>query len=197
MRRSNTPKRRGIGQHDAGGLRTDRALQRFQVDVAVRQRRNFHHRAAAHGRGRRIGAVRRIGHDDLGALQVAARTVIGANHRHAGELALRAGHRRQRHALHAGHVLQHFLQFIHAGEETLAHRLRRERMTAEELRQHRELITGARVVLHRARPERVEMRVDGEVQLRQAREVTHRLQLGHFRQRRPAYDDGISPARRP
>src|SRR5688500_3933250 len=57
-------------------------------------------------------------------------------------------------------------------------------MAAEELRQHRERITGARVVLHRARAERIEMRVDGEVQLRQPSEVTHGLELGHFRQSR-------------
>ena len=29
--------RGGIGEHDAGGLRADRGLQRFEVDVAVRQ----------------------------------------------------------------------------------------------------------------------------------------------------------------
>ena len=74
--------------------------------------------------------------------EVAARVVIGADHRHAGELALRAGHRRERHALHAGDFLQHLLQLEHAGEEALAQRVRRERMAAEETRQHRELITG-------------------------------------------------------
>ena len=173
-----------------------RLLQRIEIDVAVRQRRNFDDGAAAHRRGRRIRAVRRIGHDDLGALQIAARAVIRANHRDAGELALRAGHRRQRHALHAGHFLQHLLQLEHAGEEALAGRRRRERMAAEKLRQHRELITRARVVLHRARAERIEVRVDGEVQLRQPREMTHRLQLRHFRQRRRALARGTSPARR-
>ncbi len=56
-------------------------------------------------RGRRIRAVRGIRHDDLVPRLVAARAMIGADHRNAGELALRAGHRRQRHAGHAGDVL--------------------------------------------------------------------------------------------
>ena len=174
--------------------RTERLLQRLQVDVAVRQRGDFDDCAAAHRRGRGIGAVRGIRNDDLGALHVAARAVIRADHRDAGELALRARHRRQRDALHAGDFLQHLLQLEHAGEEALADRLRRERMPAEELRQHRELIARARVVFHRARAERIEVRVDREVQLRQAREVAHCLQLRHFRQRRRDACGGTSPA---
>ena len=65
------------------------------------------------------------------AREVAARLVVGADHRHAGELALRARHRRQRHARHAGDFLQHFLQFVQAGEETLSERIRRERMASD------------------------------------------------------------------
>ena len=74
-------------------------------------RRNLAHGAAAHRCRRRIGAVRGVGHDDLGALAIAAMAVIRHDHRHAGELALRAGHRRERHAaFHAGHVGEDFLQ---------------------------------------------------------------------------------------
>ena len=47
----------------------------------------------------------------------------------------------------------------------------------------RVLIAGLGVVLHRARAERIEVRVDGEVQLRQPREVAHRLELADLRQR--------------
>ena len=78
------------------------------------------HDAAAHRGGRRIGAVRRLRHDDFVAREIAARAVIGADHRDAGELAVRAGHRRERHALHARDFLQHLLQLEHAGEEALA-----------------------------------------------------------------------------
>ncbi len=51
------------------------------------------------------------GHDDLDAREVVARLVVRADHRHAGEFALRARHRRERHAAHAGDFLQHLLQF--------------------------------------------------------------------------------------
>ena len=59
-------------------------------------------------------------HDDLIARRIGARAVIGADHRHAGELAMRAGERTERHAAHAGDGLEHFLQLVHAGEKTLA-----------------------------------------------------------------------------
>ena len=153
------------------------------------ERRNLLHRAAAHRRRRGIGAVRRVGNDDLGAGMVVARLVIGADHRDARELALRAGHRRERDALHAGDFLQHLLQLVQALQDPLPGRVRRERMAPEELRQHRVLVAGPRVVFHRARPERVEVRVDGEIELREAREVTHRLQFGNLgqpRRRAPA-----------
>ncbi len=162
------------------------ALQRLEVDVAVRLRRDFLDRAAAHRRGRRVRAVRGIGHDDLDAREILAGLVVRANHRHAGKLALRARHRRQRHAAHAGHFLQHLLQFEQDLQDALPCRFRRERMPVEQLGQHRVLVTRLRVVLHRARPERVEVRVDGEVELRQAREVTHRLQFRHLGQQRRA-----------
>ena len=64
--------------------------------------------------------MRRVGHDDFVAGEIAARAVIGADHRDAGELAVRAGHGRERHALHAGDFLEHLLQLVHAGEEALA-----------------------------------------------------------------------------
>ncbi len=63
--------------------------------------------------------MRRIRHDQFIAMRLAARLVISTNHRHAGELTLRTRHGRQRHGIHAGDVFEHFLQFIHAGEEAL------------------------------------------------------------------------------
>jgi hypothetical protein len=61
-----------------------------------------------------------IGNQYLAARRIAASVVIGADHGHAGELPLRTGHGRQRHAAHAGDILEYFLQFIEAGQITLA-----------------------------------------------------------------------------
>ncbi len=146
--------------------------------------RDFANGAAAHRRRRRIGAVRRVGHDDLGALDVAAVAVVRHDHRDAGEFALRTGHRRERDAaFHAGDVGENFLQIVHAGQENPAtQRFRRIRMPRQKSVEHRQRIARARVVLHRARTERIELRVDREILARQVRVMTQRLQLGNFRQ---------------
>ena len=176
--------RRRIGQHQAGGVRTDGRFQRFDVDAAGRVGGNFLDRVAAHRRRRRVGAVRGIRHDDFAPCGVAARIVVGANHRHPGEFAMRARHRRHRHAGHAGHVLQYFLQLEHAGQKALPGFVRAGRMPRQKLRQHRQRIARARVVLHRARAERIELRVDREVLLAQTCVVAHHVELGHFGQAR-------------
>ena len=178
------PERGGIGEHDARGLRPHRLHQRIEVDIALGIDRDLFDRAAAHGGGRGIGAMRRRRDDDLVAGQVAPRPMIGADHGDAGELAVRTGHRAERHRRHAGDLLQHVLQLEHATEEALSDRRRCKRMATEELRQHRVLVTGLGVVLHRAGTERVEVRVDREVQLREAREMAHRIEFAHLRQQR-------------
>jgi len=109
----------GLVRHQSGGVRADGGTQRLQIDIAFAVGGNLAHRVATHHCSGGIGAVRGVGNDDLAAGVVIARIVIGADHRHAGEFTLRAGHRRHRYAGHAGDVFQHFLQFIHRGEETL------------------------------------------------------------------------------
>ena len=130
--------------------------------------------------------MRRLRHDDLAASRIIARSMIGPDHRHAGELALRAGHGRETDPLHAGDVLEHLLQLVHAGEKSLG--LGRERMAPQEFRQHGVGIAGLGVVLHGAGAQGIKMRIDREVELRQTREVPHHLQLGDLgqRRRRPA-----------
>ena len=173
-----------VGQHDAGGLRADRVAQRRDVHVAVAAGGDLAHVEAGHdGRGR-VGAVGGIGHQDLAPGRVAAGVVVGADHHDAGELALGAGGRREGHRMHAGDDLQHVLQLMQAGHDALAVRLRRRRMPGQKARQRRQAVAGPRVVLHRAGAERVEVRVDGKVLLRQARVVAHRLELRHLRQGR-------------
>ena len=67
---------------------------------------DFH---ADHGGGGRVGAVGRVGHQDLRALGVAAIEVVGAEDQHAGELALRAGRRLQRDRVEARDLGQQLL----------------------------------------------------------------------------------------
>ena len=107
--------------------------------------------------------------------------MVCTDHGHAGKLALRAGHGGEAHALHARDFLQHLLQLVHAGQKPL--RLGPERMPPKKFRQHGEGVACLRVVFHGAGTERIEMRVDGEIHLRKAREMAHRLQLRHLGQR--------------
>jgi hypothetical protein len=160
------PKGGRIGQHNPGSRGAHRCSKCIQVDVAVASHRHLARDAAAHGGCRRIGAVRRFRHDDLVACQIAPRPMIGADHRHPRKLAVRAREGAERHATHTGHGLEHFLQFVHAREKSLSVFDRRQWMPSEELGQHRCGIAGLRVVFHRARTERIEVRVDREVELR-------------------------------
>ena len=176
--------RRRIGQHDAGRLRAEHLLQRFDVDVAV----GIASGSRAPCSRTSIAVAGLVPCAASGTMisvrsRIAAVTVIGHDHRDAGELALRAGHRRERDAaFHAGHVGEDFLQVVHAGQKTLRQRFRRVRMARQESVEHRQRIARARVVFHRARAERIELRVDREVLARQVRVVAQRLQLGNFRQ---------------
>jgi len=154
------PERGRIGEHQPGGLRPDRVAQRRQIDVALAVGGNFTHDVAAHCRGGRVGSVRSVRHHDFLSRMVAAVAVIGANHRHTGKLALRAGHRREAHTRHAGDLLQHLLQLPEAGEESLPGLLGRKRMAGRKLGKQRKFIARARVVFHGARAERIKMRVD-------------------------------------
>ena len=93
--------RRRIGQHQRGGVFVHLARQRFEVDAALGVRLEVLHLVAADGRGRRIGAVRRVGNEDL-APRIALRLMPRAHQQNAGELAVRAGRRLQRDRVHAG-----------------------------------------------------------------------------------------------
>ena len=62
-----------VGEHDAGRLRPNARTQPVQIDIAVRTCRYFHDIATAHSGRSRIGAMRRIGNDDLGAFMIATR----------------------------------------------------------------------------------------------------------------------------
>ncbi|MBS1221954.1 MAG: hypothetical protein H6R23_1574 [Proteobacteria bacterium] len=86
---------RGIGQHQPGGLQSDRLAQGGKVHIAVGVGGNFADREPAHDGGGGIGAVGGVGHQHFAAGVVAVGDVIGADHRHPGEFALGAGHRRQ------------------------------------------------------------------------------------------------------
>ena len=87
-------------------VRVDLRAQVVEVDVAVVVAGDDDHAHAGHHGARGVGAVRgRRDQADVAA-RVAARAVVGADRQQAGELALRAGVRLQRHGVVAGDLGQ-------------------------------------------------------------------------------------------
>ena len=84
----------GVGHHHGGdsvaAQRTD-ALEVSQVDGAVGLGLHFYYFQAADGGRSRIGAVSRVGHDDLLALQVTPRAVIVVDGHQSRQLAVGTG----------------------------------------------------------------------------------------------------------
>ena len=158
-------------------------LELAEVHLAVLVGAELHDLVARDGRRRRVRAVRRVGHEDLRPL-LAPRLVIGADHEHARQLALRAGRRLQRHRVHAGDLGEHrasscISRSAPCDSDSGVSGCRRAKPGKP-----RHVLVDLRVVLHRARAERVEARVEPVVHLAQAREVTDHVELGHLGQGR-------------
>ena len=143
----------GVCEHESGGVVAHKRAQRFHVHAAVRRGRHRHNLEAGHRGAGGIGAVRRIGHDDLRAPMVAAAQVIGAHHQHAREFAVRAGAGLKRHVVHAGDFGQVFLrqrQRVRAAGRVLRG------MRVRKAGQRGHGLVHLRVVFHRAASERIE-----------------------------------------
>ena len=172
---------RRVGEHQRRGIFVDELLERGQVDHAEFVRLQIGHLVAADSRRRRVGPVRRVGDDDLFA-RIAAALVVCPRQQNAGELAVCAGRRLQRDAVHARDLDQAFTQLLHLPERGVAQALGLVRVRLVQAFQPRDGLVDARVVLHGARAERIHAEVDRVVPRRQPREVANDLdfaQLGH------------------
>ncbi len=97
--------RRGVCKHQRGGVFVHLARQSFEIDAAVGVGLEILHRVAAEGRSGGIGAVGRVGDQDLLA-RVALRLMPRPHQQNACELAVRASGGLQRDRIHAGDVEQ-------------------------------------------------------------------------------------------
>ena len=139
---------------------------------------DLEHGEPGHVRRRRVRAVRRVGDQDLGARGVAAVAVVGAHHSSAGELALGAGRRLERHRGEAADLLRaSCCSSEHQLEQPLHASPGLERVGVREARQARQRLAESGVVLHRAGAERVEAAVDTEVAMGESLVVAHDVEL--------------------
>ena len=118
---------------------------------------------AGHRRAGGIGAVRRVGDDDAGALGFAAVPEILLNATDGGEFTLRTRHGLQGHLIHARTHRKHVLHFVEDREQALQVVLGLVRMNVANPRHLGDDFVDARVVLHGAGSKRVEARVDAEI----------------------------------
>ena len=177
------PERVRVGEHQAGDVVVGLRAQVVDVDAAVLVGADLDDLVAAHRHRRRVGAVRGVRGEDLRAL-LAAVLVVGAGEQHAGELAVRAGGRLQRDVRQAGDLAQRALQLVHQLQRALGALGVLQRVQARVAGQRRDALVQLRVVLHRARAERVEAGVEVEVALREPVVVADDLRLGDLRQLR-------------
>ena len=82
---------RGVRDHHGGRPGAEGRLERVDVDAAVRGRRDGDRPIAGHRRGRGVGPVARVGHEDLVPIALAVGPVVLPDHEDAGQLALGAG----------------------------------------------------------------------------------------------------------
>ena len=161
------PERVGVGEHQAGHVRVGLRAQVVEVDAAGGVGGELDDLQPGHRDRRRVGAVRGVGGEHLAA-RLAAVLVVGAGQQHARQLALRAGRGLQRDVRQAGDLRERALQVPHQLERALRALGVLQRVKPRVPGQRGDPLVQARVVLHRARPERVEAGVEVEVALGQA-----------------------------
>ncbi len=151
------------------------------VDVAVRRRRHDHDLEAGHDRAGGIGAVRGGGNQDDVARAFAARLVIRAHHRQAGELTLRAGIGLQRHRGKARDLAQRVFELVADLAVAFGLIVGRERMHPRELFPRHRIHLARGVEFHRAGAERDHRRIEADVLALEAADVAHHLAFGAMR----------------
>ena len=175
------PQRVGVGDHHGGDLVIHHRRHCRGLHHAARPRFHRHHLIAAERRAGRVGSVSRLGDDDL-APRVAFGLMVGADHHDAGQLAVRAGRRMERHAVQPADLRQVPLQLPQQLQRPLGQRVRQVGVRLGKAGQPHHVLVHPGVVLHGARTERVEPQVDPEVPLRDPRVVADHIHLAHLGQ---------------
>ena len=157
--------------------------QVLDVDAAVGVGADLDDLVAGHRHRRGVGPVRGVGGEDLGAL-LAVVGVEGLGQQHARQLAVRARAGLQRDVRQPGDLGQRALEVPHQLQGALGVRGVLQRVQPGMPRQRRDALVQARVVLHRARAEGIEARVEVEVALGELDVMAHELGLGHLGQAR-------------
>jgi hypothetical protein len=183
-RRVEQPERVRVGQHQQRDVVARLGLEVLDVDAAAVVRADLDDLQAGHRHRRRVRPVRGVGREHLGPAVLAVRLVVGAGQQHPRELAVRAGARLERDVRQPGDLAERALELPHQAQRALRALRMLQRVQARVARQRGDALVQLRVVLHRARAERVEARVQVEVALGEAVVVADDLGLGDLGQLR-------------
>ncbi len=179
------PERRGVRQHQPGRLLVDLRAQVLDVDVPACIGLDVRQLVAGHRHARRVRPVRGVGdHDFATPLVLSSLGEVRVHQHQAGELALRARRGLERDGVEPGDLGQRLLELDAETQRSLHAILLLERVEIAEPGQRGQPFIHARVVLHRARAERVEAGVNAEVARRELGEVTEQVRLGDLRKAR-------------
>ena len=176
------PQRIRVSQHDRGHGAVHGLAQGADVHVTPGVGFYGDDLIADHGGGGGIGAVRGVRHDDLGT-PFPTRFEVRADHQQPREFTVSTGRGLEGHAVHSADLRQQLLQFADQPQGALGPFGRRVRVQSRKARQARRVLMNLGVVLHRTGAKRIKAFVNAEVAVRQARVVTHHVELADLRQR--------------
>jgi hypothetical protein len=159
-----------------------------EVDVAVGVRRYFLRRKTGDCGARRIGPVGVVG-DQHDLARLALFVVVRRDHHDPGQLTVGAGQRLHGEVGESEHFAQQYFELVQHRQRALSQgaaptQLRQQRMQIRETGQRSEALVALRVVLHGARAERVETRVDRNILPTEIDEVSNDIELRNLGQRR-------------
>jgi hypothetical protein len=175
------PERGRVREHQPRGVLVDHLAKVRYVHIPTGVGLDLRELVAGHRHAGGVRAMCGVGRDDrVARVPFAAVGEVRPHQHQAGQLALGAGGRLERAGMQTGNFDQRLLQPPHQLERSLDRVLVLVRMQVAKAGQHREPLVDARVVLHRARAEGVEARVDPEVARRELGEVPDDLRLGEL-----------------
>ena len=172
-----------VREHEPGRPLVHLHSEIVEVEIPPRVGLDLLQLVARHRDACGVRPVGRICGDD-GVALLASVGEVRAHEHEPGQLALRTGCGLKRHRRKAGNLGEDLLQVPHELERALRTIVLLVRMEVSEPRQPSDTFVDARVVLHRATPERVEARVDAERAIGERRYVANDLRLGDLRKSR-------------
>ena len=180
---SKTPSVLGLVSIRQATSSDDLGAEVVHLDPAALVGRELDHLVAGHRHRGRVGAVGGVGGQHLGALLAAVR-VVGAGQQQPGELAVGAGRGLEADVRQPADLRQRLLQEPHQLQRALGAARVLGGVQAGVPGQRRDPLVEPRVVLHRARAQRVEAGVEVEVAPREPVVVADDLGLGDLGQPR-------------